>query len=167
MPLDATRNYGTKTDAFFTQSLVGFGMSNDGNGRIRYIKELKNKLEQDGEKQSLSIFQFADSEVPLFDYLGEANECDVLPSRSNHGRGIMSNTDETSSFEKTLRKPGRPEKYAYEDLREMVEAFRAGITWKKILENRGIPYSKNEVKLIKLAADRHGIDRKRPTVRNN
>lgn len=157
MPLEATTNYGTKTDTFFTQSLVGFGMCKDGNGRLRYIKELKNKFEQDGEKQSLSIFRFADSEVPMYDYEGEADECDVLPLKADLVRGKDSCEDLQIKLKKTSCKRGPKEIYNKAELLEIHDELQAGFTWKEVLEGHNIKYDRNKTKGIKKAFKRYGI----------
>ena len=108
MPIGSTCNYGCKTDTYFTQDLVAFGMCKEGDGRLRYLKELKNKLEPDGEKQTLSIYRFARTKAPLYDYLSEAKECDILPSKKELVRGSNIATGE-SNIDLTLSgKRGRP-----------------------------------------------------------
>lgn len=157
MPLDPTSNYGLKEDMYYTQDLVGFGMCKGGDGRTRYIKELKNKLENDGEKQALSIYRFADTDAPMFDYVKEAEECDVLPSRAELVRGVEVPINNTSETCQAPGKRGPKEKYTADELRDMNEEHEAGFTWKEILESRDIKYSKNKAKGIREALKRHGI----------
>lgn len=157
MPLDPTSNYGLKEDMYYTQDLVGFGMCKGGDGRTRYIKELKNKLENDGEKQALSIYRFADTDAPMFDYVKEAEECDVLPSRGELVRGVEVPINNTSETCQAPGKRGPKEKYTADELRDMNEEHEAGFTWKEILESRDIKYSKNKAKGIREALKRHGI----------
>lgn len=157
MPLDPTSNYGLKEDMYYTQDLVGFGMCKGGDGRTRYIKELKNKLENDGEKQALSIYRFADTDAPMFNYVKEAEECDVLPSKAELVRGQKAPIDKTSDSCQIPGKRGPKELYTDKELMDMYEEKNAGFTWKEILESRDIKYSKNKVKGIKEALKRHGI----------
>lgn len=110
MSIEITSNYGSKADTYFTHDLVGFGMANNADKKTRYIKELKNKTEHGGEKQTLSVFKFADTEDPLYEYVNEAEECDILPAKDNMVRGCKANTDE-SELPKTSAKRGRKEKY--------------------------------------------------------
>lgn len=159
MPLDPTSNYGLKEDMYYTQDLVGFGMCKGGDGRTRYIKELKNKLENDGEKQALSIYRFADTDAPMFDYVKEAEECDVLPSRAELVRGVEVPINNTSETCQAPGKRGPKEKYTADELRDMNEEHEAGFTWKEILESRDIKYSKNKAKGIREALKRHGIEK--------
>lgn len=157
MPLDPTSNYGLKEDMYYTQDLVGFGMCKGGDGRTRYIKELKNKLENDGEKQALSIYRFADTDAPMFDYVKEAEECDVLPSKAELARGQKAPIDKTSDSCQIPGKRGPKELYTDKELMDMYEEKNAGFTWKEILESRGIKYSKNKARGIREALKRHEI----------
>lgn len=165
MPIDPTTNYGDKTDTYFTQDLVAFGMCKGGNGKLRYIKELKNKLEPDGEKQSLSIYRFADTDVPMYDYVGESEECDVLPSKSDLVRGASGTSiDGRNEVERPPGKRGRNEDYSHDLLVTMDEEHKAGFSWREIMEYHGIEYNTqrpdgadNKAKGIKKAMKRHGI----------
>lgn len=163
MPMEATTNYGDKTDTYFTQDLVAFGFCKGGNGKLRYIKELKNKLEADGEKQLLSVYKFADTDAPMYDYMGEFAECDILPSKSALKRGskkLYHNLESSTP----LCKRGRNEDYSHDLLVEMDKDHKAGLTWSQIMEAHGIEcdYSnkeevKNKSKGIRKAMKRHGI----------
>lgn len=156
MPLDATTNYGSKTDTFFTQSLVAFGMCK-GDRRLRYLKELKNKLEQDGEKPTVSVYKFAETEIPMYDYIREAEECEVLPTRAELVRGVVQTNREICGKSRETSKRGPKEKFTVDQLREMFDYRQAGFTWREILEGMGIQYNKNKTKGIKAAFKRHGI----------
>lgn len=156
MPLDATTNYGSKTDTIFTQSLVAFGMCK-GDGRLRYLKELKNKLEQDGEKPTVSVYKFAETEIPMYDYIREAEECEVLPTRAELVRGVVQTNREICGKSRETSKRGPKEKFTVDQLREMFDYRQAGFTWREILEEMGIQYNKNKTKGIKAAFKRHGI----------
>lgn len=165
MPIDPTTNYGDKTDTYFTQDLVAFGLCQGEGGRLRYIKELKNKLEDDGEKQSLSVYRFADTNAPMYDYVGEFEECDVLPSKSDLVRGASGTSiDGRNEVERTPGKRGRNEDYSHDLLVTMDEEHKAGFTWCEIMEYHGIEYdtkrpdgADNKAKGIKKAMKRHGI----------
>ena len=165
MPIDPTTIYGDKTDTFFTQDLVAFGMCKGGNGKLRYIKELKNKLEPDGEKQSLSVYRFADTDVPMYDYVGEFEECEVLPSKSDLVRGTSETSDNgTKEVVRTPGKRGRNEDYSHDLLVTMDEEHKAGFSWREIMEYHDIKYdtqrpdgADNKAKGIKKAMKRHGI----------
>lgn len=156
MPIECTSNYGSKSDTYFTQDLVGFGVCKGGNGKMRYIKELKNKMEPGGEKPELLIFRFADTPIPLFEYEGEADECDVLPSRAEMVRGVSGENNETGT-ERLPVKRGRKEDYSEAELNEMYEEHTAGFPWREILEVRNIPFSKNKKRTIQEALKRHGF----------
>lgn len=165
MPIDPTTNYGDKTDTYFTQDMVAFGLCQGEGGRLRYIKELKNKLEDDGEKQSLSVYRFADTNAPMYDYVGEFEECDVLPSKSDLVRGASGTSiDGRNEVERTPGKRGRNEDYSHDLLVAMDEEHKAGFTWREIMEYHGIEYdtkrpdgADNKAKGIKKAMKRHGI----------
>lgn len=153
MPIEITTNYGAKVDTYFTQNLVGFGLCKEGDGRLRYLKELKNKVE--GEKQTLSLYRFADTLAPMYDYVEEAVEIDVLPTKAD-----MVRRDSSSSSDITINTPcrrGPKEKYTESELREMHEEKLAGFSWREILESRGIQYQKNKVKGITKAMRRYNI----------
>lgn len=151
MPFDATNNYGTKTDVYFTQDLVAFGMCKGGDGRMRYLKEIKNKLEPNGEKRILSVYRFADTGAPMFDYVGEEEECDVLPSKADLMRGKDS---ETKSH--VPGKRGRPERYSEDELKEIYEEYKVGFSWKEVMENHKMEFNKNKKKGLQDALKRHG-----------
>ena len=165
MPIDATTNYGDKTDTYFTQDLVAFGMVKGGDGKLRYIKELKNKLEPDAEKRTLSVYRFADTQAPFYDYVGEAEECDILPSRSDlirHSHGEVN--DDAISVASHRGKSGRKREYTSELLLEMAEEKKAGFSWREIMNFHEIAYKtddkegiNNKAKGIKESMIDHGI----------
>ena len=157
IPLDSTTNYGIKTDLFFSQSLVGFGLCRGGDGRQRYIKELKNKLEPDGEKRNLSIYRFAGKEVPLYEYINEAVECDVLPSKVDLVRGSDSMEVGGQKVSQNPPKRGRREIYSPNELLTIHEEKGAGSSWREIFECRGWTFSKNKKRALQQALKRHGF----------
>lgn len=153
MPIEITTNYGAKADTYFAQNLVGFGVCKGGDGKLRYLKELKNKFE--GEKQTLSVYRFADTEAPMYDYVEEAMEVDVLPTKADMLRG--GSTPSGNISVKTPRRRGPKEKYTESVLREMYEEKEAGFSWREILESRDIEYSENIKKGIRKAMKRYNI----------
>lgn len=162
MAIEPTSNYGPKSDIYFTQDLVALGMCKEGNGSMRYLKELKNKYED--EKQSVSIFRYAGTEAPFYDYVGEATECDVLPSKDGRRGQVKSVAKESELAESSSGKRGRKEVYSLELLAEMYTERQSGLTWEKILANHGIDYDhnskdglKNKHKGIREAFRRHGL----------
>ncbi len=155
MPIEITSNYGLKTDTYFTTDLVGFGVCKGGDGKLRYLKELKNKSEADAEKPTVSVYRFADTLAPMYDYVEEAIEVDVLPTKAD-----MVRRGSSTSSEITINTPcrrGPKEKYTETELREMHEEKAAGFSWREILESRGIQYQKNKVKGITKAMRRYNI----------
>lgn len=153
MPIEITTNYGAKVDTYFTQNLVGFGVCKGGNGKLRYLKELKNKFE--GEKPTLSVYRFADTMAPMYDYVEEAVEVDVLPTKAGMVRGRSSATKDITDNAPCRRGP--KEKYTESELREMHEEKKVGFNWREILESRGIEYNKDKVKGIRKAMIRYNI----------
>lgn len=153
MPIEITTNYGAKADTYFAQNLVGFGICKGGDGRLRYLKELKNKYE--GEKQTLSVYRFADTQAPMYDYVEEAMEVDILPTKADMLRGGSTPSENISV--KAPRRRGPKEKYTESDLLEMYEERKAGFNWREILESRDIEYSKNIMKGIRKAMKRYNI----------
>lgn len=153
MPIEITTNYGAKVDTYFTQNLVGFGVCKGGDGKLRYLKELKNKFE--GEKPTLSVYRFADTKTPMYDYVEEAVEVDVLPSKADMVRGRSSATKDITDNAPCRRGP--KEKYTESELREMHEEKKVGFNWREILESRGIEYHKDKVKGIRKAMIRYNI----------
>lgn len=153
MPIEITTNYGAKVDTYFTQNLVGFGVCKGGDGKLRYLKELKNKFE--GEKPTLSVYRFADTMAPMYDYVEEAVEVDVLPTKADMLRGHSSATNDITV--NTPCRRGPKEKYTESELREMHEEKEAGFNWRDILESRGIKYHKDKVKGIRKAMIRYNI----------
>lgn len=155
MPLEATTIYGDKCDAYFTHNLVGFGMCKDGDGKQRYIKELKNKMEPDGEKRTVSIFKFADTEEPFYKYVYEAEECDILPTKANLIHGSKNTVEDNKSATDIPGKRGPKERFTYAQLKEIYEEYSVGFKWEEILAQRGLTldHKKGIIKALK----RHGI----------
>lgn len=155
MPIEITSNYGSKTDTYFTTDLVGFGVCKGGDGKLRYLKELKNKSEADAEKPTVSVYRFADTLAPMYDYVEEAIEVDVLPTKADMVRRYSSASSDIPV--NTSCRRGPKEKYTETELREMHEEKVAGFSWREILESRGIQYQKNKVKGITKAMKRYNI----------
>lgn len=164
MLIDATTNYGDKTDTFFSQDLVAFGKGKGGDGKLRYIKELKNKLETGGEKTTVSVYKVANTSAPMFDYVEELEECDVLPSKYDLVQGIEHSKEAINEYVRTPGKRGRNEEYSHDLLMEMAEEHKTGFSWREIMDYHDIIYDhkckdgiNNKAKGIKQAMKRHGI----------
>ena len=162
MAIDANSNYGFKTNTMFTQDLVAFGICK-GDRKTRYLKELKNKLEPNAEKETVSVFRFAHTPeeieagegAPLYEYVGEAPEHEVLPSPTQ--KQIKDNVEISAPQIRTPKKRGPKERFTPAELQEMYDELEAGSTFRKILETRGYYYDDNKKKGIKKAFMKHKI----------
>ena len=160
--IEANSNYGSKTDTMFTQDLVAFGMCK-GDGKARYLKELKNNLEFDAEKETVSVFRFvhtpeeieAGEGAPLYEYIGEAPEHEVLTSPTQNQ--IKDNVEISAPQIRTQKKRGPKERFIPAELQEMYDELEAGSTFRKILETQGYYYEDNKKKGIKKAFMKHKI----------
>ena len=160
--------YGSKKDAMFTQDLVAFGMCK-GDGKTRYLKELKNKLEPDAAKETVSVFSFANTPeeieagegAPLYEYAGEAMEKDILPSSCKNGNTFQ---EEVTMQQEQKRGPGRGSIYTISLLQEIAEYRKMGFEWKEIMDFYGIEYNPknpmNKARGIKEAMKTHKIEYK-------
>lgn len=167
MPILYNTNYGDKTDTMFTQDLVGFGMCKDGDGQYRYIKELKNKDELDGGKETLSVFKFAYTPkqiaagegAPMYDYVGEALEKEVLPTAQELVR-----SNEAYIYKPAPKKRGPKERFTKDELIKMYEELETKKSWKEVFESRGLTFDKNKRNGVKKAFKKHGIGKYCETV---
>lgn len=162
MAIDANSNYGFKTNTMFTQDLVAFGICK-GDRKTRYLKELKNKLEPDAEKETVSVFRFAHTPeeieagkgAPLYEYVGEAPEHEVLPSPTQ--KQIKDNVEISAPQIRTPKKRGPKERFTPAELQEMYDEHEAGFSYREILGTRGYPYDDNKSKGIRKAFKKHKI----------
>ncbi len=125
----------------------------------RILKIGKDKI--GGTKDTVLILRYAGTDPRQFVFEEEMKESEALPQRqSNQKRGSAQqniNSIEASKTSNVPSKRGPKEKFSIQQLQEMHQELENGSTWRQILENRGIEFSKNKTKGIKTAFKRHGL----------
>lgn len=133
----------------FCQDFLAFSGCKLGDN-FRILKILKNKYEEN--RSMVSVLRFSDSKIWMFEHVEEANEVDVLPI----SQMCNSNSGEYTK-KKVCGKRGRKERFSLDELKAIDEELRVGFSWREIMENRGLQFSKDKKKGIKVALKRHGL----------